>query len=954
MPALTPSQEAAIAHPAARLQILACAGSGKTEVLARRVTRLLEEGVEPSAIVAFTFTEKAAAELKARIETRAAAAAPCFRALPPVGHGMFIGTTHGWALRALQALGSPYEMMDALTEEQEWVLLHRVARRLGLVDLYTGLAAAPGEKTSVAAAIEAFLRSVEVVHNERLAPAQLRERVPEFAAVLQRYEWLLDQMHVLPYRLMISRALDELQPGGRLRERLAGRIRHVFVDEFQDFNRAQDALLGQFAEMGAAITVVADDDQAIYQWRGGDVSLFMSFAERYQGTHTVQLGANHRCRPEIVRFARHVVTPLPERLPKVIETARSAAPSGAVEVLVADTASDEAQGIAGRIEQLLRAGHEPSDIAVLYRSVRTSAGALVQELRARRIPVAVIGKTSLLARPEMALFAHIVVYWAGGTWYPNPAYEAEVVNREALLTEVAAVAGLVSADAERAVARLERLGERVHEAGVADSIPLFNEVLATLGLPIPGDAGRWQELGLGRMATLLTEFDHAVRRAAPATLYTVARGASADEAREDLALAADHADAPKPRVLGATAGGVYLARLKAFLEHFAGRAAEETPDRAPEAHNAVQVMTVHQAKGLEFPIVFVPSLIEGRFPSALMGRKQRWYLPEDLFDKTRYEGREDDEARLLYVALTRAKELLVVSWFTSHTQRQATPSRFVTRYLKPALGDAVGLGQSQPAPAGAVTEESPLDIDFSTLVTYYQCHYRYWLRHVCRFQPPLAEELGFGKLLHHMVAELARRATSSTVSLEVELDRILARSFYLPFAGPIPAARLRDSARRRVAAYLRDFGHELVRVIQPEAVFEVPLAQARVRGRIDLLLRAAGAASVNEVELVDFKTSANRPPSDLHVNQLRLYAAAVEQQGWRAVKLAIHDLDADRGGRTLVEASPQEAHAFKRQLESWVQGIRNSDFEPIANADVCRTCDFRRFCRYAPEPARRA
>ncbi|HWP28229.1 MAG TPA: ATP-dependent helicase, partial [Chloroflexota bacterium] len=360
MPALTPSQEAAIAHPAARLQILACAGSGKTEVLARRVTRLLEEGVEPSAIVAFTFTEKAAAELKARIETRAAAAAPCFRALPPVGHGMFIGTTHGWALRALQALGSPYEMMDALTEEQEWVLLHRVARRLGLVDLYTGLAAAPGEKTSVAAAIEAFLRSVEVVHNERLAPAQLRERVPEFAAVLQRYEWLLDQMHVLPYRLMISRALDELQPGGRLRERLAGRIRHVFVDEFQDFNRAQDALLGQFAEMGAAITVVADDDQAIYQWRGGDVSLFMSFAERYQGTHTVQLGANHRCRPEIVRFARHVVTPLPERLPKVIETARSAAPSGAVEVLVADTASDEAQGIAGRIEQLLRAGHEPS------------------------------------------------------------------------------------------------------------------------------------------------------------------------------------------------------------------------------------------------------------------------------------------------------------------------------------------------------------------------------------------------------------------------------------------------------------------------------------------------------------------------------------------------------------------------------------------------------------------
>src|SRR5690606_34236469 len=133
---LSEAQRRAILSPAARLQIVAGAGSGKTEVLARRVVRLLFEGVDPASIIAFTFTEKAAAELKTRIESRAAEVDERFRTLPPAGRGLFVGTTHAWALRALQELGGAYELADALTEEQEWTLVHRVARRLGVVDLF--------------------------------------------------------------------------------------------------------------------------------------------------------------------------------------------------------------------------------------------------------------------------------------------------------------------------------------------------------------------------------------------------------------------------------------------------------------------------------------------------------------------------------------------------------------------------------------------------------------------------------------------------------------------------------------------------------------------------------------------------------------------------------------------------------------------------------------------------
>lgn len=185
------------------------------------------------------------------------------------------------------------------------------------------------------------------------------------------------------------------------------------------------------------------------------------------------------------------------------------------------------------------------------------------------------------------------------------------------------------------------------------------------------------------------------------------------------------------------------------------------------------------------------------------------------------------------------------------------------------------------------------------------------------------------------------------VPTEPDVDGLVDRNFYLPFAGPVPADKLREAARRRAKAYVRRFGGELTRTLRPEARFEVPLANARIRGRIDLVLRANGRSD-HRVELIDFKTSANRPPSDIHVNQIRLYAAALERLGFEPVRLAIHDLDADFGARLEVSNDVRARDSFREHVQEWVEGIRAGSYRATEKPAICRSCDFRRFCRYGP------
>ena len=266
-PRLTGDARDAVVHRGSHLQIIASAGSGKTEVVAQRVADLMATGVDPAGITAFTFTERAADELKARISARVAELLGP-ESLDRLG-AAFVGTIHAYCFRFLQQRVPRYETYDVLDEKRLTAFLSREAPRLHLKDL-TG---------RLFSSIGAFLANLEVVENELIPVTDLDE---PFAGIVGSFYGLLDQFRLLTYGQLIARAVGELQDPA-VSAGVQATLRHLIVDEYQDVNPAQERLIESLACLDVELAVVGDDDQAIYQWRGSDVQNIVDFPKTVPG-----------------------------------------------------------------------------------------------------------------------------------------------------------------------------------------------------------------------------------------------------------------------------------------------------------------------------------------------------------------------------------------------------------------------------------------------------------------------------------------------------------------------------------------------------------------------------------------------------------------------------------------------------------------------------------------------
>jgi DNA helicase-2/ATP-dependent DNA helicase PcrA len=387
----TQSQQRAIGFGTGNLQLIACAGSGKTEVVARRVVHLQTPGrsgsLNPANIIAFTFIDKAAAELKERIFTRTREELGEVSGMAE----MFVGTIHAYCLELLKSEAPKYLKYEVLNEVQQGLFVDRHSKQSGFT-VSTDLAGAPLKRYRDT---DLYIRALAILREAELEYAILNGC--SILEGLQAYQELMDESSYLDYSSILDTSVEVLTNDDGLRDRLAERIKYVIVDEYQDVNPVQEAIVWSLHEIGARICVVGDDDQTIYQWRGSDVANILTFDKRYPKVEQIPLEENFRSSDGIVETARAFIDQNVTRLKKAMKpTGAQATEPGDLMALSFAGPDEEAKYIAATIQTLrgvafkegdIERGLSWSDMAVLLRSVKANAEPITATLQAAGIPL---------------------------------------------------------------------------------------------------------------------------------------------------------------------------------------------------------------------------------------------------------------------------------------------------------------------------------------------------------------------------------------------------------------------------------------------------------------------------------------------------------------------------------------------------------------------------------------
>ena len=903
-PVLEGESRHAVDHRGSHVQIIASAGSGKTEVVSQRVVSLLAEGVSAREIVAFTFTERAAKELKFRIAARLEQRLG-IEAVDQLS-GLYVGTIHGYCFQFLQQFVPRYETFDVLDESQHVAFLCREASHLNIKSVVSS--------NKLFEAINIFNKSVQVLENELLDPGLMAD---PFKSVLETYLASLDKYRLLTFGQQIVRAVRALDDP-KVAAEIHKSLKHLIVDEYQDVNPAQEELVRRLVAGGAYLTVVGDDDQAIYQWRGSTVRNIISFTERYKDVKTFVLDVNRRSLPDIITTASSFSRTIIDRLEKEMKPWRSADDGHGVDQIVSwvcETEQEEAREISRLVANLNASGLPFSDIAILARS-RAAYPKILEELAVLGIPVQPGGRSGLFEQPEARCIGRLMCWLVNYDWRDLRG-PSTPINTDVLVAEFVSTFNLSKRQALDFETWLDEMKVLVPATDrVADLIGEFYQLLDIFNVrawdmnnPIAVN-----RLGtLARITNLFVDYESVYKRARPDDLIE------------------------GEQVGGQDRGEWYYRNLATFILNYANGEFDGFEGEDDLLIDAVDLTTVHSSKGLEWPAVFIPSLTSNRFPSMYSGRSQEWLVPRELFDAPRYEGGSDDERRLFYVAMTRARDWLSISRHNKVTKAKVAESPYF-----PAVGHFFVAPSEIVTPAlkGLAPEDIDLAISYSDLASFMECGLAYRLRQRLGFKPQLAPAIGYGKSIHHVMRVVANftQATGSVPDIKF-LNEILDREFFLPNANKVAHRQLKDSARKLVSKYIAEYGSDLHRVWQTEYPFELHLPGVTVSGRADVIIDT-GSNGATSLTLIDYKTRTSDEAE--HDIQLQVYASAGRREGLDVVDAFVHDMVAS--DRIPVDIEQQAVTLAETIVVDVARKIKRREFDASPEKSKCRRCDVRSIC----------
>ena len=647
---LNDAQREAVAADNQNMLVLAGAGSGKTRVLVHRIAWLIRaEGFSPWSILAVTFTNKAAREMRGRIEEM----------LQIPSQGMWVGTFHGLAHRLLKAhwkeAGLP-QNFQILDSDDQLRLVKRVCRELELDESRW-----PPRQAQwyINAQKDEGLRAAHI----EPPPGDLFART--MLQVYRAYEQACERGGMVDFAELLLRAHELWLKSPETLRHYQGRFRQILVDEFQDTNTIQYAWLRVLAGKHIPVVAVGDDDQSIYGWRGAKIENIQRFTQDFSGTHTVRLEQNYRSSQTILRAANGVIANNQGRLGKELWTAGESGEQ--ISLYAGFNEQDEARYIVEQIEQWTGAGNTRASAAILYRS-NAQSRVLEEALIRAQVPYRIYGGQRFYERMEIRnALAYLRLLLSRG----DDAAVERVIN-----TPPRGIGG--------------KTLDMVRECARSREIPLWNAITAVIAeqaLParalgaLEGFVALINELDGGTDELSLEEVvEQVIQGASLIEFYQKEKGEKGQARVENLE---ELVSAAKQFV----AGDDELPPLQQFLDSAALDAGDAQAD---EHEDSVQLMTLHSAKGLEFPLVFLAGMEENLFP-------HRMSIEEP--------GRLEEERRLCYVGITRAMQKLVITYAESRrlhgSETLNTPSRFI-REIPGELLQEVRLHTSIARPVSSI------------------------------------------------------------------------------------------------------------------------------------------------------------------------------------------------------------------------------------------------------------
>lgn len=624
---LNDKQRDAVAAPASDMLVLAGAGSGKTRVLVHRMAWLMEvENIAPFSILAVTFTNKAAKEMRGRVEQLMGSSL----------NTMWIGTFHGLAHRLLRShykeanLPENFQILDS---DDQYRLIRRVLKSLNL-----------DEKHWAPKHIQWYINGNK---DEGLRPQHIEtsgdQTKQKMRDIYQAYQQTCDRSGLVDFAELLLRAHELWVNNPSVLQHYQRRFRAILVDEFQDTNNIQYAWLRLLSSADNNMMIVGDDDQSIYGWRGANVENIQHFLRDFPTAKTVRLEQNYRSTGNILKAANAVIDNNQGRLGKELWTDDSE--GELISLYAGFNELDEARFIVSKIKEWSDKGTPLIDCAILYRN-NAQSRVLEEALLQESLPYRIYGGLRFFERQEIkdALGYLRIINQS----IDDAAFE-RIVNTptrgigEKTLSQLREAARHTEKSMWQAT--LMMLKEKRLSGRASNSLQSFVDLV----LQLQADIGN---------LTLEQQADHVIKQSGLFAMYQAEKGEKAKariENLEELVSACKQFEVPEE--------AENMTPLSAFLAHASLEAGEAQAD---SHQDAVQMMTIHTAKGLEFPLVFLAGVEEGMFPSQMSHEEP---------------GRLEEERRLCYVGMTRAMEKLYMTYAESRRlygqDKYHTPSRFI-------------------------------------------------------------------------------------------------------------------------------------------------------------------------------------------------------------------------------------------------------------------------------------